>query len=108
MADATIGEVDIELDGKTVTLQSTPAAAKRVSTMGGGFLGASARVATLDLDACVEAVAAGLNKKAADIEGAVYRAGVANLSGPVSTFVTYLANGGRAPIEATETGTGEA
>jgi hypothetical protein len=75
--------------------------------MGGGFLGASARVTSLDLDVCGSRRGRA-RQKGRGRRGRVYASGVANLSGPVSLFVTYLANGGRAPVKTETDGTGEA
>jgi hypothetical protein len=107
MANAAIGEVDIELGGKIETLKSSIPAARTASQVGGGFIGASARVAAFDFDTVLHIVAAGLGKKPADVERAVFEAGMPTLSGPVSTFITYLANGGKPPKE-DSAGTGEA
>lgn len=107
MANAAVGEVDIILGDKIETMRSTVAAARIVSHMGSGFLNASARIAAMDFDLCVAVIAAGLGKKPADVEALVFAEGVANLSGEVSTFITYLANGGKPPRE-DATGSGEA
>lgn len=103
MANEAIGEVETPLG----TLKSSIPAARVASQVGGGFIGASARVAAFDFDTILAIMAAGLGKKAADIEQAVFEAGMVNLSGPVSTFITYLANGGRPPRE-DASGSGEA
>lgn len=107
MANTAIGEVDIELDGKTETLKSSISAARTASQVGGGFIGASARVAAFEFDTILMIVAAGLGKKPADVERAVFEAGMPALAGPVSTFVTYLASGGKPPKE-DSAGSGEA
>jgi hypothetical protein len=99
MANPAVGEVDIELNGKVETLKSTLPAARLVSQLGGGFLNASARVSVMDFDLCVAIVAAGLGKQSKDVENAVFATGLADLIGPISTFVTYLANGGKPPKE---------
>ena len=103
MANSAIGEVETPLG----TLKCSIAAARTASQVGGGFIGASARVAAFEFDTILMIVAAGLGKKPADIEQAVFEAGMPALSGPVSTFVTYLANGGKPPKE-DSAGAGEA
>lgn len=109
MANSAIGEVDIELGGKTVTLQSTPKAARAVSQIGGGFLMVANKITIFDLDVCAAVVAAGLDKRPTEVEDAVFRAGVTNLAAPLNTFVTYLANGGKpATTDSEGAGSGEA
>jgi hypothetical protein len=102
-----LGEVEIELGGKTETLRSTLKAAKQVNG-GGGFINVLGRLAAMDQDFYVMVVAAGLDRKIVDVEQKVFDAGLPNLTEPLSTFVQYLANGGK-PITASDgDGTGEA
>jgi hypothetical protein len=109
MANTAIGEVDIELDGKTETLKSTPKAARAVSAIGGGFLMVANKITIFDLDVITAVVAAGLGKRPTEVENAVYSAGAANLAAPLNTFVTYLANGGKPTDDQNkEAGSGEA
>ena len=87
-------DVEINLDGKSETLRCTLAAAKRVNAMG-GFQNAVNRVNTADLDYYIQIVAAGVNKKPADVEQAVFRTGLPALSGSLVKFINLLANGGK-------------
>jgi hypothetical protein len=111
MADASIGEVDIILNGKARTLRCSLAAAKVVNAAANGCQGMIARLGMMDLDAYITVVAAGLNQKYKDVEEPVYKTGMPALNGPLIEFVTYLANGGRPIVAAEEKdddGTGEA
>lgn len=106
MADANIGEVDSPLG----TLRCNLAAAKQVNALAGGYAGVLHRLGMLDLDTYVGVMAAGLGKKASDIEAKVYGAGLVNLTAVLVTYVTYLGNGGKPIATAAEDGaeTGEA
>lgn len=95
MADASVGEVDILLDGKEHTLRCGLAAAKRVNSIAGGYFGALGRLGALDHDCYVLVISAGLNKKPSDVDEAVYRNGLPDLTQPLTTFVQNLANGGK-------------
>jgi hypothetical protein len=92
---AAIGEVTIELNGKAETLRCSLEAAKRVSGGGGGFMNVLGRLGAMDHDFYVMVVSAGLNKKPIDVDDAVYKTGLPNLTQPLATFVEYLTNGGR-------------
>jgi hypothetical protein len=101
------GEVEFILDGKSETLRSTLRAAKAVNSMG-GFQEAWRRLAAMDLEAYVAVVAAGLGKTMQEVEGAVFRTGLPQLSEPAALFVGYLANGGKArDTTSEESGSGE-
>lgn len=99
------GDVEINLNGKVETLRPSLAAAKRVNAAG-GFANVVNRIQAADLDFYILVVAAGLGKKNADVEEAVYRTGLPALGADVVKFVNILANGGK-PFE-TETSDGEA
>lgn len=94
MADASVGEVDIVLDGNAVTLKSSLAAAKRINA-GGGYINVLGKIGAMDHDVYVLVVAAGLDKKPGDVEQAVYRTGLANLAQSLITYVEYIVNGGK-------------
>ena len=87
--------VDTELG----TLRPTLGAAMKVTKRFGSFMDALRKVESLDLEAFVFIVAAGLNKRPVDVEESVYDVGTMALVQPVSDFVTLLANGGK-PIKA--------
>lgn len=111
MADSSIGEVEITLDGKPVLLRCSLAAAKRVNGLANGHQGVIARLGMMDFDAYVQVVAAALDKKPMDVEAKVYRTGMPALTGDLVTWITYLANGGKpivAAVDKDDDTTGEA
>lgn len=91
MAD---GEIEIVLAGKPYTLRCTPLAFKRVNALG-GFSEAFRRIASFDADAYTTIIAAGLNKKAVEVEDLIYKTGIPNIVSEVSEFVSQLLNGGK-------------
>jgi hypothetical protein len=106
---AGIGEVEIKLDGRQEVLRSSLAAAKRVNAAG-GFAKVLSGIQAFDLEYYVLVVSAGLGKKPHEVEEAVYKSGLPSLTGDLSVFVNYLANGGKpftSPEEAAP-GAGEA
>lgn len=105
MANAAIGEVDIELNGKSETLKSTLKAAKAVNAHG-GFMNVLARLAAMDQDFYVLVVSAGLGKKPGEVEEAVFKTGLPQLTEGLSDFVLLLTNGGK-PLSGVS-GSGEA
>lgn len=105
---AGVGEVDIELGGKTETLKATLKAAKLVSGSAGGFQNVLRQLALFDHDAYVSVVAAGLGKKPADVENSVFAAGLPSLTDALSDYVMLLTNGGKPFKAADGDGSGEA
>lgn len=99
-----MADIEIKLDGKIETLRPSLGAAKRVNAAG-GFSNVINRIQAADLEFYTLVVAAGLNKKNAEVEEAVYRTGLPALGSDVVKFVNYLANGGK-PFEP-ETSEGE-
>jgi hypothetical protein len=96
------GNVEIELDGETVVLKPTLRAAQTISRQNGGILGAVDRVSKFDLDTLTQVVALGLNatgKDAETIPDKVWSTGMTDLVGPVTRYLSILANGGR-PVKA--------
>jgi hypothetical protein len=91
---AGIGEVDITLNGKPVTLRSSLKAAKLVNA-GGGFTEVLRKLAAFDQDYYTIVVAAGLDKKPLDVEADVFLTGLPSLNESLSLFVQHLANGGK-------------
>ncbi|MGM4891269.1 hypothetical protein [Tardiphaga sp. 839_C3_N1_4] len=89
-----MSDVEIELNGKFETLRCTLKAGKLVNS-GGGFGEVLRKLAVFDMDAYVHVVAAGLGRKPADVEEAVYKTGLVDLTEKLSEFVMLLANGGR-------------
>jgi len=97
MAKASLGagDVDIVLDGETVTLKPSLKAAQAISRQAGGIMGALKGLSELDFDIVTGIIAVGLGRQADDVAGAVWRTGIANLVPGASEFVTVVANGGR-------------
>lgn len=89
-----MSEVEVKLNGKTEVLRCSLSAAKKVNGAG-GFAQVLGKLAGFDMDYYVLVVAAGLGKKPAEVEDAVYQAGLPNLTELLSQFVQLLANGGR-------------
>lgn len=89
-----MADVDIKLDGSPVTLRPTLKAARRVSAAG-GFQNVVNRLQSGDIDYYINVVAAGLDKKAADVEEKVFRTGLPALADGLVRFVNLLANGGK-------------
>lgn len=91
------GEVEITLNGREEILRPTLRAAREINNGCGGYSGAFRKLTEFDLSAYVAIVAAGLGKKYGEVEEAVHKAGILNLTEPLSRFVTILANGGKEP-----------
>lgn len=92
------GNVEIELDGEAVTLRPTLQAAQAISRQSGGIIGAVNAVGRFEFDVIVAVVTLGLGltgNEAKEVPGRVWRTGLSDLIGPVSTYLTILANGGR-------------
>lgn len=85
------GEVETPLG----VLRCTLAASKTCDVYFGNFVEANRRLANLEFDAFVKAIAMGLGKEPAAIEEAVFAAGILDLQKPVSEYLNLLANGGR-------------
>lgn len=94
-----MSEVEISLGGRAETLRCSLDAAKRINAYGGGggFAAVQSRLIGSDLDTVTFVVAAGLGKKPADVEVAVYENGLAPLIAPLLKFTDRLINGGREP-----------
>lgn len=97
------GDVEIKLNGKVETLRPSLGAAKRVNATG-GFAHVVNRLQAADLDFYILVVAAGLGKKNAEVEDAVYKTGLPALGADVVKFVNILANGGKPYEPATSDG----
>lgn len=86
--------IEITLNGKAETLRPSLGAAKKVNAMG-GFMHVHSRLQAYDFDVFVMVTSAGLEKKASDVEAAVYKTGLPNLLADLTSFVNLLANGGK-------------
>ena len=95
------GDVEIELDGETVTLKPTLEACQTISRAGGGLYGQGTltdRIARADFDAMAAVIRAGLGltgNAVKGLDGQIYRTGLVNLIGPLTRFVMIVGNGGR-------------
>lgn len=104
MSKATLGagNVDITLDGETVTLRPTLRAAQTISKQSGGIMSAVQAVGRFDLEVMTSVIALGLNvttpREISDLAEKVWSTGMADLVEPVTRYLTILANGGR-PVE---------
>lgn len=92
-----MADVEITLDGKTETLRPSLKAAKAICTAGGpgGFQHVENRLLLLDIEFYILVVAAGLGKKSADVEEAVFRTGLPPLMRDLVKFCVLCANGGK-------------
>ncbi|WP_430436865.1 hypothetical protein [Oceanibaculum nanhaiense] len=95
---ATLGEVEIELDGETVTLKPTYGATTRIEKRFGGWQGAVQAAAAVNTETLAFIVQQGLGLKDSDyprLREAVWRSGAMDLTGPVIRYLRILANGGK-------------
>lgn len=102
MANAKLGagNVTITLDGEDYTLKPSLRAAQTLSRQAGGLIAALEAVGRLDLDAMVSVIALGIGAEGAEAKALaekVWRTGVADVSAPVTRFISIIANGGRPP-----------
>lgn len=102
------GEIEFSLNGKAETLKSTLRAAKIVSANAGGFQGVLSKLALMEFEAYVGVVSAGLARKPSEVEEAVYKTGLPNLTEPLTEYVMLLANGGKPMSSGEDSGKGEA
>jgi hypothetical protein len=93
------GNVELTLDGQTVTLRPTLRAAQTLSKQSGGLMSAVQAVARLELEVITSVIAMGLNittpREINDLAEKVWSTGVVDLVEPVTKYLTILANGGR-------------
>lgn len=89
MANAQLGagDVDIELDGKTVTLRYTLAADQLLGRNFDGALAAAKSVQNFNIDAIVGVIAIGSGMKQAEVLQIVWKAGKGEF---VALLLTYL------------------
>lgn len=105
---ATLGEVEIKLDGETVILKPTYGATTRIEKRFGGWQAAVQAAAAVNTETLAFIVQQGLGLKDSDyprLREAVWRTGAMDLTGPVIRYLRILANGGRPlPEEGDEAG----
>lgn len=94
--------VDVVLDGETYTLKPSLKAATSICRQFNGYLGAIQQLAGSDLNAFLFIARQAIPTKtiaSADLDEAVYAAGVPTLMEPFMKYVRILQNGGREPVE---------
>jgi hypothetical protein len=105
-----LGEVEITLDEKRHVLQCSLRAARTISALSGGFVGAFEGISRFQMATYVQILAAGLDKRSSGeieaLEEAVYRNGLETLSAPLSKYLNRLMNGGRDPSSNAEGSSG--
>lgn len=79
-------------------LRPTISAGRRICNQFGSYMEALRKIELLDQNAFFAVIAAGLNKKVAEIEDDVFAHGLPDLVTPVTDYITLLANGGK-PIK---------
>lgn len=93
------GTVTIKLGEEEVVLTPSLVVAQAVSRYCEGYTEAFRKVGAVDLDAITFIVAEGMGKSDArsrkEVANRIYEAGVVNLAGPVSQFLSLLVNGGK-------------
>jgi adenylosuccinate lyase len=98
------GDVTITLSGNQVTLRPTLRAAQTISRQAGGIVGAMQAVGKFDFDVIANVVALGIGKTRPEeiqqVAEQVYETGLTDLVPHVTTYLTNLANGGRAMAKA--------
>lgn len=97
-----MSDIEIEVNGRGLTLRPTAAAVK-VACSYGGLRGAFDRLQALDFDAYVQIIAAASGKKPRDIEDDVLKSPWIEFVEPLSDLLSRLGNGGK-PIVRNEDG----
>lgn len=93
MSRVDYGQVDIELDGETLTLKPTLAAMQKINKQCGSIRAAITHAYNVDFDVVVAVIAAGAGigqREAKDLPEKVFAAGVVNLAPAVSEFLGML------------------
>lgn len=99
------GDVEIELDGETVTLKCSLGAAIALTRAPGGLYGTGSvaeRLLRCDIDTMCMVIRAGLGvgpSAIKDLPEKVYRTGLVNVRGELASFIGRVANGGRPVVE---------
>lgn len=89
------GNVEVKLDGQTVTLRPSLAAAQAISRREGGIMATVQAIARFDFDALSYVIAHGLGQSQAETAEKVWTTGISALAPKAIEFCTILANGGR-------------
>jgi hypothetical protein len=91
--------IEIEIDGKTEILKRHFEASKKISAYFGGMLPALNALAQFNVAAYSTVIAAGLNKKADDVERELFQTDLLTLTGPLSDYIALLMGGEKAARE---------
>lgn len=93
-----VGEVALDLAGKTVTLRPTLRAAQAINRHFGSLADALRQIGSLNLEAYVAVVRHGSGASDAEqreLADRVWRAGLTTLGGPLAEYLALLLRGGR-------------
>lgn len=88
--------VNIRLDGKVVTLRYTLGASKAIDQYFGGIVPSIERLQRYNTDDFVHVIRAAAGQEVT--EDSVFMAGIDSLFLPLREYLTWLSNGGRAPV----------
>jgi len=89
------GNVTIVLDGESLALRPSLAAAIAISRKEGGIMAIVQACTRFDLDAIAFVVAQGLGRPSSEVAEQIYSTGIAKVAPAAIQFCTILANGGR-------------
>lgn len=95
-------DLEIEIDGEKYALRASSNAASTISNRFNGFVGAFQALQMLDLSVVQFIIRTGITDKnisTKDLNEAVWRTGVGELTGTLAKYVSRLQNGGRDPNE---------
>ncbi len=89
------GNVAIILDGESLALRPSLAAALAISRKEGGIMSTVQACTRFDLDAIAFVVAQGLGRPQSEVAELIWQEGIAKIAPSAIHFCTILANGGR-------------
>lgn len=98
-----IGDIEINLDGETVILRPSLAAAMTLSRMNGGISTLVNKCLGYDFDVILAVVVAGIGRSSKDLPEKVYKTGLIQLAPSCIKFLHVVANGGQ-PVGADDSG----
>lgn len=87
------GDVPITIDGKEYVLKPSLNACLTLSS-GEGLQGMIRRIQSVEADAIVRVVSAGLGRNARDLPKLLYKTGLVTYVGPCIKYLSNLSNGG--------------
>lgn len=104
------GNVEFVLDGERVVLKPTLYACQTISRRTGGLVEAVRRIGNLDVDEIIHVISLGLghaNGEDKDLGEKIFRTGVAEVALAAVKYLNAISNGGKAPAEKSQDGSGE-